>query len=100
MNKKGFELYKKWEAIYYKELERLQKEDPDFEEGWCIIDNDNFVKTADDLVGLLLFGYDDNIFNVIDEWKKYDLVGGTDRLYDNIDLTVDELAERLKEYFD
>lgn len=100
INAKGWELYHKWEDIYYNELKRLQESDPNFCEGWSIIDNTDFVKTPDDIVGLYLFGYDDNVFNVIREWKESNLLNGTDRLYNHIDLTVDKLEERLKEYFE
>lgn len=63
MNAKGQELYNKWEATYENELKRLREEmnDPEYEKGWSIIDNSKFVKTIDDEIGLLVFGYDDDI---------------------------------------
>lgn len=70
MNAAAEELYKKWENIYHQELERLRKEknDPEFHEGWCIIENDNFIKSLDDVVGLLIFGYDDNALYTVGMW--------------------------------
>ena len=74
---KGWEVFNKWQDIYYKELERLQKEknDPMYGEGWCIIDNFDFIKTIDDEIGLLIFGYDDGVIDILNEWKE-DGIGG------------------------
>lgn len=70
MNAAAYELYIKWENIYHQELERLRKEknDPEYHEGWCIIENDNFIKSLDDVVGLLIFGYDDNALYTVCMW--------------------------------
>lgn len=63
-------IYDEWATKYNNELERLQKQynNPNYHEGWCIIENSNFVKTLDDVVGLMIFGYDDNALGVIDDW--------------------------------
>lgn len=102
LNKKGWELFDKWESKYWNELERLQKEknNPNYYEGWCIIENDNFVKTPEDLVGLYLFGYCDHIFDIIDEWKETLELSGSDNVWDYIDMTFDELEEEMEKYFD
>ena len=34
-----------------------------------------FVKTLDDAVGLLIFGYDDNALSIVDEWIETDKDG-------------------------
>lgn len=63
-------IYNEWETKYWNELERLKKEknNPNYHEGWCIIENDTFVRTLDDVVGLLIFGHDYNALGTIDEW--------------------------------
>ena len=73
LNAKGWELYKEWERIYEDELHRLQDEmhDPDFVEGWCIIDDYRFVKTVEDQVGLLVFGYDEGVGAYFDFWTEH-----------------------------
>lgn len=62
---KGWETFYKWQGIYYNELYNLKEEfnDPEYEEGWCIIDNEHYVKDIDDEIGLLIFGYDDGVMD-------------------------------------
>ena len=90
-------IYEEWEAKYHNELKRLQEEkkDPDYHEGWCIIENSNFVKTLDDVVGLLIFGYDDNALGTIDEW-----IGewGENDLYFGFKLV--DIMHALEKYFE
>lgn len=72
LNKAGRKLFNEWDRKYRAELARLQKElnDPEYTEGWCIIDNYDYVKTVSDEVGLLVFGYDDNLMAMFDEWRE------------------------------
>lgn len=102
MNKKGLKLYDIWEKKYYEENDRLggNSKNGDFVEGWSIIENERFVKTPEDLVGLYLFGYTDNIFNIIEEWKEFDEMIGTDKVWNCIDMTLDEFEKEIKKYFD
>ena len=102
LNKKGWELFDEWESKYWNELERLKKEknNPNYHEGWCIIENDDFVKTPEDLVGLYLFGYDEHIFDIIDEWKETFELSGSDNVWDGIDMTFGEFEKEMKKYFD
>jgi hypothetical protein len=90
-------IYDKWETKYWNELERLKKENnnPDYHEGWCIIENDNFVKTLDDVVGLMIFGYDDNALGTIDEWIEMD---GEDDTYFGFKLV--DIMHELEKYFE
>lgn len=69
LNDKGIALYKVWEKKYYDELDRLKKElnDPNYEEGWCILETKGIEKTIEDSVGIEVFGDDDNaIYHVLD----------------------------------
>lgn len=100
LNDKGWELYYKWESIYEAELKRLQEErnDPDYFDGWCIIDNSDFVKNIDDLVGLLCFGDDDHaIWNIVDQ--IYNWGCGADSEY-AFGTSYRQLIDLLKPYFD
>ena len=73
LTEKGWEKFNEWYKNYQTELERLRLlyNDKDYEEGWSIIDNYDYVKTLDDEVGLLIFGYDESIGYYFDEWEKY-----------------------------
>lgn len=90
-------IYEVWEAKYNNELKRLQEErnDPDYQEGWCIIENSTFVKTLDDVVGLLIFGYDDNALGTIDEWIQE---CGEDDLYFGFKLV--DIMHELEKYIE
>lgn len=98
LNAKGMEIYKVWERKYYDELERLRKEtgDPEYEDGWCIIDNP---QTLEDEIGILIFGDNDNaiyhIMNCVD--------GGMFKSPDEewmFGKSCREMVELLKPYFD
>lgn len=90
-------IYDKWETKYRNELERLKNEynDPDYHEGWCIIDNDDFVKTLDDVVGLFIFGYHDNALGTIDEWIE--IYGENDTYYG---FKLVDIMHKLEKYFE
>ena len=100
LNEKGNELYKIWEQNYHKENDNLGGDyaNGDIVEGWCIIDND---KTLTDECGLLVFGYDDNAINVIDEWiEDY---GADDMCFTDIDgkpYTFAKVKVELLKYFE
>ena len=72
LNAKGIELYNKWETIYYAELDKLRKKynDPDYFEGWCIIDNFEHIKTLEDEVGLFVLGYENDLPWMFEDWKN------------------------------
>lgn len=103
LNAKGNELYKIWEQNYHKENDILGGDyaNGDIVEGWSIIDNDDYVKTLTDECGLLIFGYDDNVVNVIDEWiEDY---GADDVYFKDIDgkfYTFAEVKAELLKYFE
>ncbi len=103
LNDKGNELYDIWYANYRKENDNLGGDyaNGDIVEGWCIIDNNDYVKTLTDECGLLVFGYDDNAINVIDEWiEDY---GADDVCFTDIDgktYTFAEVKAELLKYFE
>lgn len=72
LNEKGIELCDIWTKKYADENDRLggNSKEGDFVEGWCIIDNDEHIKTITDECGLLLFAYEEDVFNILDEWEK------------------------------
>jgi len=95
LNAKGMELYNKWEGIYYDELEKQRKErnDPEWIEGWCIIDDNEHCPTIEDYVGLAIFGdNDDAIYHVLDNFNAGDRYA--------YGYTAEQFVEMLKPYFD
>ena len=102
LNRKGEELYKIWQNNYYAENDKLGGDSASGQlvEGWCIIDNYDYIKTLTDECGLLIFGYDDNAVNVINEWiEEY---GEDDVCFKDIDgkaYTFAEVKDELLKYF-
>jgi len=96
LNSKGWDLFYKWREIYDKSLqmEIAEHGERDAEYGWCIIEDHGFVNNADDEVGLLVYGDDDDAIHHIientddpgEEWA----FGGSSR----------QMVERLLPYFD
>lgn len=102
LNEKGWKKFNEWNAIYEKELERLRIElnDPDYFEGWCIIDDYDHVKTIEDEVGLLVFGYDENIDWYFDEWR--DIYKDDEAFFTDIngkDYTLKEVEDAIRPYY-
>lgn len=97
LNKKGLELYDKWFKNYCLENDKLggNSAESDFIEGWCIIDNDEYIKTLEDVCGLHIFGYD-NPFDILDEWIE-DWGGANDSIYG---YTFREIKAELLKYYE
>ena len=98
LNAKGEELYNIWEQNYYKENDRLggNSTEGDFVEGWCIIDNNEYVKTLTDLCGLWIFGYDTDALWHIDECIE--MYGADDVIFGNY--TCEDIKIELMKYFE
>lgn len=97
INNKGRELYNTWEKHYCNENDNLGGDSKSgyFVEGWCIIDNDEYVKTLDDICGLMLFGYDEHAIDQADEWIR--LYGQDDKIWNGY--TCLEIKNELLQYF-
>ena len=61
--------------MYEAELEKRTQEDPDFFEGWDIINDSDHIKTIDDAADLLIFGYEGNAVDTVAEWARTDRSG-------------------------
>lgn len=99
LNKAGMKIFDKWEHIYLDELtkQREQRGDPDYEEGWCIIDDADHVKTEEDAIGIAIFGDDDNaIYHIMDYVERY---VGIDEEW-ACGVTARQMVERLTPYFE
>ena len=96
MNIKGKELYKLWEQKYYTENDKLggNSAEGDFVEGWSIVDNTDYIKTLSDVCGLLIFGYDNDAVNTVDEWME---IYGNEKAYG---FTYEEIKVELLKYFE
>lgn len=94
-------MYDVWAAKHEAEKDRLGRE---FVDMLCIVETAKFVKMPEDLIGFFLFLDDVHVFNKINEWKRCSkLLGikwlGTNRVWDEIDITYDELEKEMKKYF-
>lgn len=98
LNEKGKALHDMWWENYKKENDNLggNSADGDYIEGWCIIDNEDYIKTITDECGLLLFAYDENVFNILDEWAED--CGETDNCCAGF--TIAEVRNELLKYFE
>lgn len=96
LNDLGKELYDIWWKNYKKENDNLggNSAKGDYIEGWYIIDNDNYIKTITDECGLLLFAYDENVFDILDEWAED--WNETDKICGGF--TIPEVKEELLKY--
>lgn len=95
LNSKGWDLFYKWEAVYRKELEKQRKltGDPDWIDGWCIIDGSDHIHSIEDAVGVAVFGDDDDaIYRVLENYDP-------DEHY-AFGYTAEQFVEMLKPYFD
>ena len=97
MNDKASSIFDKWEKLYYEENDKLggNSKNGDFVEGWCIIENDTYVKTLDDAVGLLIFGYDDNALSIVNDWITAD---GEDDDY--LGFRLGDIKNKLENYYE
>lgn len=99
LNKAGQKLYDVWAEKYFKENDRLggNSADGEFVDGWCIIDNADFVKSITDDCGLMIFGYDENAIDHISECID---MYGTDDVCSELGYTFGDLKNELEKYFE
>lgn len=90
-------IFDKWENLYYQENDKLggDSQNKDFVEGWCIIENDTYIKTLDDAVGLLIFGYDDDALSTVNDWIETD---GEDASY--LGFRLGDIINKLENYYE
>lgn len=100
LNSKGKELHDIWWKNYCTENDKLggNSANHEFVEGWCIIDNDDYIKTLTDECGLLIFGYDDYAMFTVAEWiEDY----GNEKIkIGSIYYTYEDVMNELKKYFE
>lgn len=92
----GKRLSDKFDRYYKEELECLRREfgDPNYFEGWCIIDTPKYVKTLEDVCGLAIYGEDDAISHL----KEFINTEGEDAIYD-LGFTGREVLYKLLTYY-
>lgn len=100
LNERGMEIWEKWEQIYTQELERLREEknDPEYTEGWCIIDSYEFAPDIEDEAQLLVWAYDGNVENYFSEWASDE---HADQFYRNVHgewFSLHELEKEVAQY--
>lgn len=99
MKDNAWDLFDKWASIYNQENDKRggNSQNNEFVEGWSIIENTDHVKTLDDAVGLLIFGYDDNALSTIDEWIETD-EDGEDAKY--LGFRLGDIRNKLEDYYE
>ena len=99
MKDNAWDLFDKWANIYNKENDKLggNSQNNEFVEGWSIIEDTDHVKTLDDAVGLLIFGYDDNALSIVDEWIETD-ENGEDADY--LGFRLGDIKNKLENYYE
>ena len=97
MKDNAWDLFDKWASIYNQENDKLggNSQNNEFVEGWSIIEDTNHVKTLDDAVGLLIFGYDDNALSTVDDWIEID---GEDAEY--LGFRLGDIKNKLENYYE
>lgn len=104
LNARGQALRDTWEENYRVENDALGGNSAEgvYAEGWCIIDNDHYLRTIEDECGLLLFGYEDEgALYQAEEWiEMYGpgepiFVDAADRIY-----TAGDIRRELLKYFE
>lgn len=97
LNEKGWELWGIWETNYCNENDKLggNSAEGDFVEGWCIIDNDEYIKNITDECGILIYGYEDDALEVLDEWIE----DGDDEVGE-LGFTYADVRKELSKYFE
>lgn len=95
LNEKGMKVFNEWQRKYYDELDRIRKEtgDPEWIEGWCIIDTMDFEHDINDIIGVMIFGDDDDaIYHILDNYRA-------DEPY-AFGYTAAQVVEMMKPFFD
>lgn len=95
LTNEGVALNNEWYEKYCHENDKLggNSAEGDFVEGWCIIDNGDYVKTVKDVCGVLVFGYEANALNALEDW----FYGCADD-YEIYGFTYDEIKAELLKY--
>ena len=100
LTEQGVALNNEWYEKYCSENDKLggNSAKGDFVEGWCIIDNSDYVKNLTDVCGLFIFGYDSGFgwsaVDTIDEWiEDY---GAADNAYG---FSLKEIRTELLKYY-
>ena len=102
LNQKGRELFDKWQKIYYAENDKLGGNSSEGEliEGWCIIDNYEYIKNVQDECALLIYGYEEDALANVEEWQEWENATD-DTIFDQkLMFTYGELKAEIKKYLE
>lgn len=66
----GWEAFNRIAQMHEAELEKLRVEynDPDYDEGWSVIDDFDHIKNIDDDIDLLIYGYEEAVISTLVSW--------------------------------
>ena len=98
LNDNGKRLYDIWEQNYWDENDKQGGDSASgiFVEGWSIVDTYDYIENITDECGLLIFGYDDDAYNVVNEWIE----DGLDGEVGNLGFTYTDVRSELLKYFE
>ena len=101
LNNEGMTIFNKWEEIYQRELEEERKlrNDPEWCEGWSIIEDERYVYDAETALGILIFGDDDSAIYHIMQCVEENFFNGYDDVW-AFGKTCREMIIDLLPYFD
>lgn len=99
LTEEGWKAYARMERNYYTELAELrcERNEPDYCEGWCIIDNFKYIKNIDDEVDLLIFGYAEDVYGVIADWVNTMGEDLDEPYWKGADFTLRDVCNRIRE---
>ena len=100
MNDKGNAAFARIMRMYYDELtaERKKRNEPDWNEGWSIIDDADHIKTLEDEAALLIFAYDSKAVSVLEEWMSLCHEAPCDRI-GNLPWTYEEVINCIDSFY-
>lgn len=98
LNKKGLALWDRWHKLYHAENDKLggDSENGYFVDGWCIIDNTDYIKNITDQCGLLIFGYEEDAIYIVEEWIEE---WGNEKV-NPFDFTWQDVINEMLQYFE
>ena len=102
LNEKGIALLEHWNDLYWKEVERREKMGQ-WIDGFCILDNEGFIKNLTDECGWLIAtnpeDYDNAIHFVL-SWKWHSQETKDEEFPYPYGFTYGDVVEELKKYYD
>lgn len=74
LSAKGLESFRRMSAMHEAELEKMRVElnDPDYLDGWGVIDDYDHIHNIDDEIDLLIYAYREDVIDTLVDWAQHD----------------------------